>query len=252
MSLEFLAVDRTGHPDVAAPVAQSPFARRQQAAGARFEVRDGWRIAIAFGDVEAELEACRSRVGIADRSSLGKLELQASAAELAAVVAELGAGAELAPGKAVRAGEAWWCPWRPERVLVLTPPTETAAVRDALEAAAGDRFASVVDLTAGLAALAVIGPGARELLARLTAIDLREARLPEGGFRPGSVARVPGALLREQGDRFLVLVGAYHADYIWAAITDAGEPLGAMAVGAGALERLGARGSPAAGVLADA
>ena len=55
-------------------------------------------------------------------------------------------------------------------------------------------------MTCGLAALALVGPQARELLARFCAIDVRPALAPVGGFRPGSVARTPGYLLRERPD----------------------------------------------------
>ena len=240
MSFEFLTVERSGVADGAVPVALSPFARLQEAAGGRLEVRDGWRTAASYGLLESELEACRSRVGIADRSSLGKLELQAPEAQLAEIAAEVSDGGELSGQRATRAGGAWWCSPTPRRALVLTPPGEAAGMRDRLEAAAEGRFASVVDLSAGLAALSVIGPSARELLARVTAIDLRPTRMPEQGFRPGSVGRVPAMLLRERGKRFLILFGSYHAHYMWTAITDAGVPFGASQVGADALEQLGA------------
>ena len=240
MRFEFLTVERSGAAGGAVPVALSPLARLQEVAGARLEVRDGWRTAAGFGSPDAELEACRSRVGIADRSSLGKLELQAPAAELSSIAAELADGAELSGVRATHAGGAWWCSPSPQRTLVLTPAGEAAEMRDRLEAAAAGRFASVVDLSAGLAALSVIGPSARELLARLTALDLRQARMPERGFRPGSVARVPAMVLREHGEHFLVLFGSYHAHYMWTAVTDAGLPLRAALVGADALDELGA------------
>ena len=240
MSFEFLTVERSGSADGAVPVALSPFARLQEAAGGRLEVCDGWRTAATYGPPESELEACRSRVGVVDRSALGKLELQAPEAELSAIAAEVSEGAELSCERATRASGAWWCSPSPERALVLTPPGDAAEMRDRLEAAAEGRFASVVDLSAGLAALSVIGPSARELLARLTALDLRPARMPEQGFRPGSVGRVPAMVLREQGERFLVLVGSYHAHYIWTAIADAGVQFGAAQVGADAFAELGA------------
>ena len=241
MSFAFLTVERSGVADGAAPVALSPLARLQEDAGSRLEVRDGWRRAAGFGSLEAELEACRTRVGIADRSSLGKLELQAPAGELGSIAAELADGAELTGERATLAGGAWWCSPSPQRKLVLTPPGEAAEMRERLEAAAEGRFASVVDLSAGLAALSVIGPAARELLARLTALDLRPQQLPECGFRPASVGRVPAMVLREQAERFLVLFGSYHARYMWAAVTDAGLPLRAAPVGADALTELDVR-----------
>lgn len=247
MTLEFLSVDQPGAADGAAPAARSPLEPQLRALGARIEERDGWRVAAGFGPAEAELEACRARVGVADRSWLGKLELQASTGVIADLAGDIGDGAQPALGRAVAGAGAWWCALTPERALVISPPGDAPALRERLEAAAADRFASVVDVTAGLAAIAVIGPFARELLARLTAIDTRPAKLPEHGVRPGSVARVPATLLRERGERFLVLFGSYHAQYMWSVIVDAGEPFGVAPVGSDALERLDAD-APAAPV----
>lgn len=216
MSLEFLSPD-LAHGDGVAPIARSPIEPCLRAAGARFEVRDGWSVATVVGPAETELDVCRGGAGVGDRSALGKLELQGTLP------------LELEPGTATRAEDAWWCPLTPERALVLTPPPATGDWRRRLQREAPD--AQVVDVTTAFGALAVIGPRARAVLARLTALDLRPQRLPEGGFRPGSVARVPGMVLRERGDRFLILFGAAHAEYLWTVVTDAGAtPVGAEAL----------------------
>jgi glycine cleavage system aminomethyltransferase T len=62
-------------PDPQVP-ATSPLEPWLRAAGARLEVRDGWRVAASFGEVSEEVTACREAVAVADRSALGKLELQ--------------------------------------------------------------------------------------------------------------------------------------------------------------------------------
>ena len=52
-----------------------------RAAGAVFEIRDGWNVAVGYGTgADQEAEACRRTAGWADVSPLGKLELQAPAA----------------------------------------------------------------------------------------------------------------------------------------------------------------------------
>jgi heterotetrameric sarcosine oxidase gamma subunit len=175
--------------------------------------------------VDAELLACRETAGIAETSAMGKLELQGPRAALAKL------GPELEAGRASRWEGAWWCPVHPERVLVLCPPGRTAELRASL---AGT---SLVEVTTGYAAFTVIGPAAREILARLSALDSRPASFGERGFAPVSVGRVPAMVLREGGDRFLVLFGSAYADYMWTALTDAGFARGASLVGATALER---------------
>ena len=79
----------------------------------------------------------------------------------------------------------------------------------------------------------VLGPLAREALARLTALDLRPAVCPPGSFRPGSVARVPAMVLCEAEDRFLVLFGAALGHYMWTAVADAAGHLGGVGPSAG-------------------
>jgi heterotetrameric sarcosine oxidase gamma subunit len=218
-------------------VARSPMEREALAAGARLERRDGWNVSVAFAEPGREQEFCRETVGFADLSALGKIEVQASAAELAAIVAVASGGERLEPGRATRVEGAWWCPYTPERALVLCEPGATAGLRERLEDAAGavQGLASVVDVTTGHGALAIAGPLARELFARCSAIDLRPQVTPVRGFRPGSVARVPGAILREAEGRYLMLFGAALGRYVWTVVADAALHLGGAPVGVDAL-----------------
>ena len=214
-------------------IARSPMEREALASGARVERRDGWNVAVAFEGTEREREVCRETVGFADVSALGKIEVQASAAELAAIVAVASGGERLELGRATRAERAWWCAYTPERALVLCEPGARAGLRERLEDAAGSvrGLASVVDVTTGHGALAIAGPLARELFARFTAIDLRPQVTPVPGFRPGSVARVPGAILREAEERYLMLFGAALGRYVWTVVADAALHLGGAPVG---------------------
>jgi heterotetrameric sarcosine oxidase gamma subunit len=195
--------------------------RLASAAGAQFETRDGWNLAVSYG------EAAAGDVAFADRSHMVKLELHGPREALARL-----AGVELEMGLAVRSGDAWWCPVTPSRTLVLGEPSAARALR----AAVTDDGVSVVDLTCGLAALALLGPGARELLARFCAIDVRPGVTPVGAFRPGSVARTPGYVLVESEQRLLVMVGWALGEYLYEVVSDAAGHLGGGAVGADAME----------------
>jgi glycine cleavage system aminomethyltransferase T len=208
VSLDFLSPAPTA-------VARSPMEREALAAGATIEQRDGWNVAVRF---EGEREHLAS-VGFADRSQLGKLELQGAHG--------------LTLGEAVWRDEAWWCPLTAERALVLCEPAGTAELRD--------RFGrDAVDLTSAMGALTIAGPLAPETFARFTAIDLRPQVTPVHGFRPGSVARTPGAILREAEDRWLMLFGAALGSYVWTVVADAAGSLGGGPVGADALVEVAA------------
>jgi glycine cleavage system aminomethyltransferase T len=190
-ALAFLTPDAT---DVAA---RSPMHRQAAAAGARFETRDGWEVAAAYqpaGDYSGT-------VAFADRSHLTKLELNGPPPDA------------LEPGVAQQRDGSWWCPVTPTRTLVLGGPP-----------AAAD--ANVVDLTSGLAAMALIGPQANELLARFCAIDPRPVSMPVAAFRPGSVARTPGYVLRTDQHELLIMVGWALGAYLWEVVADAAEHLG--------------------------
>jgi heterotetrameric sarcosine oxidase gamma subunit len=231
MSLAFLGPAVGGD----APPASSPFERQARAAGARFAVRDGWRVATDYGSCASELTACRARVGLIDVSCLAKLQLHGPPDVLRRVIVDAtGSGPD--PGFALWAHRAWWCPVAPDRLLVLARAEAGGLVRERLADANGST--SLLDVTAGHCAVMLAGPRAREVLARVTALDVREQSLPECGLRPGSIARVPGVLVHTAPDRFLTLFGAGHAAYIWTALTDASRPLGGALAGLDALDRL--------------
>jgi heterotetrameric sarcosine oxidase gamma subunit len=197
--------------------------RQALAAGARIEARDGWNVAVEFDGTQAEQVRCRETVGFTDLSHLGKVEVQGDVAAAA--------GVELELGRATRDNGMWWCPYTPERAVALCEPGATAGLIDRLERT----DASVVDLSAAQGALALTGPLAPETFARFTAIDLRDSVTPVCGFRPGSVARTPGAILRESDERWLMLFGAALGQYVWTVVADAAGGLGGGPVGVDAL-----------------
>ena len=198
-ALDFLEVS-------GAAVARSPMERQALAAGARFEVRDGWNLAVAYPSDGGE-----RRVGWADVSHLRKLEVHGRH--------------ELTPGLASKANGSWWCPVTRDRTLVIG----AADVADAIE------------VTTALAAITIIGPLAGEVFARFCALDLRPQSTPVGGFRPGSMARTPGYVLRENEDRFLMLFGWALGEYMWTVVADAATSLGGAPIGVDALDREKAR-----------
>jgi glycine cleavage system aminomethyltransferase T len=196
VSFEFLS------PGAADAVARSPMERQARAAGARFEVRDGWNVAVSYPG--ESLDA----VGFADASHIRKYELQG----------------ELPPlefGRAAVDGDATWLPMTTTRALIL----------------GGDPPPGALELTTAFGALRIAGPVARETFARFTAIDLRPQVTKPGDWRPGSVARTPGGILCEAEDRYLMLFGAALGQYVWTVVADAAGHLGGGPVGDDALVR---------------
>jgi glycine cleavage system aminomethyltransferase T len=191
-------------------VARSPMERPASRAGARFEVRDGWNVAVEYPGEDRMGET----VAWADVSHLRKLELQSDD-----VPGEL--------GEAKREGDAWICQLTPTRSLLLGG--DHAAPPDA------------VDVTTCFAALTILGPQARETIARFCALDLRPHVSRPHSFRPGSIARQPGMIIVEGPERFLLLFGWAVGEYMWTVVEDAARPLGGAPVGVDALVEAVAR-----------
>ena len=202
MSLTFLS------PAAADPsaVARSPMEGKAKAAGARFEIRHGWNVAVEY---PGEARAAET-VGWTDVSHLRKLERRRED-----VPGEL--------GEAKREGDAWICQLTPTRALLL----------GGVHAAPPD----AIDVTTCFAALTIFGPQAREVIARFCALDLRPQVAPPSSFRPGSIARQPGMLVVEDTDRFLLLFGWAVGEYVWTVVEDAARSLDGGPVGLRALEK---------------
>jgi glycine cleavage system aminomethyltransferase T len=192
-------------------VAHSPMEHLAGSAGARFEVRDGWNVAVGYA-------AAPRPTGWADVSHLRKLELQGE-----------GVGGEL--GTATRRGDAWVCPLTPTRALIVGGSDPAPA--------------NALDVTTCFAALTIFGPSAREVIARFCALDLRPLVAPPDSFRPGSIARQPGMILCEAPDRFLLLFGWAVAEYMWTVVDDAAQRLGGAPAGVDALPALARPAVPA-------
>jgi glycine cleavage system aminomethyltransferase T len=224
VNLDFLspvAPDSDAQP---APVARSPMEASAAHDGARFEVRDGWNVAVDY-----QAAPVAETVGWADMSQIEKLELQGSGEAI-----EAAAGFALPFGTAVRQDGAWWCRLTQTRALV-TGAHPSPSVRERVDAADG---VNVVDVTTSFAALTVVGPLAREVFARFSAIDLRPQVAAPGALRPGSVARQPGIVICETEDRYLYLFGWAIGEYVWSVVADAGHHLGGRPIGVDALAML--------------
>lgn len=236
MSFEFLAPDAVADFGGSTPPKRSQIETEHIGQGANLVQRAGWNVVADYGDGDLERKACETAVGVADLSCLGKIEIQADPASVASVVSALAGGATLELGTAVRHEGTWFCPVTAGRVLMVTQPERTASVLDAVEGeAAKAGFASVTELTSALGSNAIAGPLAREAFARATALDMRPDHFPEAGFAPVSVARTPGMVINEGGDRFIHIFGAGYAQYNWTVFEDAARGLGGRAVGLAAL-----------------
>jgi sarcosine oxidase gamma subunit len=185
-------------------VLRTPMDRRHAAAGAAFAERDGWRI--------AEYEGEPADPWLADVSHLGKLDVRGSQAELDELTGGLGTGA------ARRDGDVWTLRLTPVHGYVLCPYGRAGALRDSIGA-------SAIDVTSGLAGVALGGSRWRDVMNRSSGLDVRPSRFGPGRCMAGSVMRVPTLVVNE-GESIAMFVGWEYGEYFWDAILDAGETLG--------------------------
>ncbi len=229
----------------AAPVRRTPMHHRHGALGARLMNLGEWKRPEVYSSVEEECRAVREGVGLIDVSTLGKLEVVGKDAVALLEKVYTGRFADLRPGR-VRYGVACddagiilddgtFARLGPERWFITTTSGGVEAMDQWLRwwSAPGPGgsppCAHVTNLTAGLAAVNLAGPRSREVLSRLTDLDLSPEAFPYLGAREATVAAVPALLLRigfvgELG--YEIHVPAEYGGQVWDALLEAGEESG--------------------------
>lgn len=198
-TLDFLSPSAARDEGGFHPVARSSAERLFRSADATFEERDGWLVPAA---VPGEIDRL-AHVGLADLSSLGKLDVRP------------------APVGDIDVAGVTTYELSSRRALVLHPPAARAAVLEGLPAEA-----LVVDVTAAYAVLALTGPDARALLSRLTHLH----HFPAGG----EVAHVTAYVL-PAGAGYRVVVAQELGHYLAEVALDCAAALGGGLVGVDAL-----------------
>jgi glycine cleavage system aminomethyltransferase T len=221
------------HGDVVSPT----IGDRIRQAGGVMALRDGHSVAAHFGSSATEVAVCVKRVGLAVRSDLDTLELVGPEPWLAHFLADALEQQVPAPGSAVRIAGTWCCRVAPDCAVVIGPWSATArwtrCVRKAIVSGSPIACSRRSD---AMTALTLVGPRVKRLLADVAL----EPDLPVHGVREGWFAGSPSLLLREAGDRYLLVLDADSASAAWSELFAAGRGLGLSMVGAEALERLAA------------
>jgi heterotetrameric sarcosine oxidase gamma subunit len=184
--LGFLAVDGAQPSDRFRPVARSPMARRLREAGAEFTERDGWLVAVSVAGEDV--------VSVAIRDVTHAYRVDERSGDVAPRE-----GAHVA---SLRAGRSFVATRR-DSAAAESPPAEGA-----------------VDLSAGFAALEIEGPGASQVMRRLTDLDL------DGLPAVGAVAHVRTFVFRHAPEGYVIFFRQEFGHHLWDVVVDAAKPLG--------------------------
>ncbi|MDA4122469.1 MAG: 2Fe-2S iron-sulfur cluster-binding protein [Thaumarchaeota archaeon] len=215
-------------------------------AGATLMDMGEWKRPHVYTSVFEEYSAVRTKVGIIDLSTLGRLDVKGRDApklldfiythtmsKLQNGKSRYGvicddAGAILDDGTVTRLGE--------DHYFITTSTGNIDFVEQWLTwwAVAKKWEAQVTNLTSGFAAVNVAGPRARDLLRTLTDVDLSTEKFPYMASGSGLVAGVPCILLRigfvgETG--WEIHFPAEYGEYFWDRLMEAGRPFGIMPFG---------------------
>jgi sarcosine oxidase subunit alpha len=223
------------------PVKRTPMHHRHAALGATWMDMGAWKRPLVYTSVEEECRAVRERVGLIDVSTLGKLDVKGSDAgafldwihpnrfsdlkvgRLRYRVMLDDSGIILDDGTVARLGE--------EQFFLTTGSGSLEMVQQWLDwwLAGSNRCVHVTDLTGALAAVNLAGPRSRDVLARLTDLDLSPEALPYLAAVPGEVAGVTVLILRigfvgELG--YEMHFSAEYGEHLWEALLEAGREFG--------------------------
>jgi sarcosine oxidase subunit alpha len=241
VELGILAADRHHHP-----VRRTPMHHWHEKQGAHWLDAGLWKRPEHYGDSQAEVNAVRNRVGLIDVSTLGKIEIIGpDAAELLERI-YLNRWADLKPGRArygamcteegILFDDGVGARLGPEHFYISATTGNAEAVVQWLELwrATWRLRCHVINRTSATAAMNLAGSQARQVLGKLTTLDVSVSGFPYMAFREGEVAGVVCRLLRigfvgESG--YEIHCPSAYGQHLWDALIRAGAEFGLQPFG---------------------
>jgi sarcosine oxidase subunit alpha len=228
------------------PAKRTSIHHRHRELGATMMWTGAWRRPHSYGDAVAEVRAVHEAVAVIDVSTLGKLlvcgpdaaaflerlypnrfaDLEPGRIRYAVLGTD--AGRIMDDGTVARLGD--------QEFYVTTTSTGAEAVLEWFTwwNAVWQLDVEIVDTTGALAAVNIAGPRARELLRRLTEVDVSPGAFTYLDAKQASVGGVPALLLRigfvgELG--YEIHVPSPYGEHLWDAILEHGSDLGVRPFG---------------------
>ena len=202
----------------------------------------GWMLPARYTSAESELDRIRRAAGIADISPAAKLSLQGR--DLGSLLGDrlhppVGTVGRFEARGADGLSDGLMARLASDEALVLGGAGQAGRIEQVLRSDPG-RCAHVVAVTSAMAGVRLAGPAALDVVRSVTDLDLRPSVFPNMTCAQTKVAEVYGMVLRvDAGDlpAYELFFGREFGEYMWHALTEAGEPVGLTPFGteAGAL-----------------
>lgn len=233
----------------AATLHETPLLERHRALGARFVEFAGWRMPLQYTSILDEHRAVRERAGLFDLCHMGEIVVAGADAGRALDYALVSWPSSLRVGRAqysmicnaeggvlddlivYRLAE--------DRFLVVANAANAVLVSDLLIERVAGCGAIIDDRSLATGLVAVQGPRAAAIVARLTDVDL--AALRSYAVAEGTVANLPAVIARTGytgEDGFELFVDTALVGRLWNAVLEAGRDDGLVPVGLGARDTL--------------
>lgn len=165
----------------------------------------------------------RATVTEAPLSGMITLRGDLSAAQVTEAVKSVTGMAVPAPRKITHQG-AYHIAWMsPDEVLILCAYADVTDTVEQLQAALGDSFAMVVDVS-DARAMFVLSGDAAAVLAKLAPVDVTAAAFPPGSFRRTRLAQVAAAFWRAENDTLHIVCFRSVAQYVFDLLKNAAQP----------------------------
>jgi dimethylglycine dehydrogenase len=205
--------------------------------GAVFTEVYGWQMVERYDGVEDEIQVVGGSAGVCDMT--GRTAVRVKSLDLDTV---LGSARVPEIGSIVRDGDLVNARLTAEEVLVVGPPTAI----DGWQALVGietdgEPSRQVTNVTSGMTVLRIAGLRARDVIASLTSLDVRDRSMPDGACAQSGFAEVHGTLLRVDiagAAAFELYVAREFGVYVWEVVFESLGHDGVVPFGNEALRRL--------------
>ena len=230
----------TQNPAQFNPVRRSAIHYMHLALGASMVDRDGWQQPAHFGSVEADEKHLREAVGLFDISPRAKFVIKGDQLDQlvsrvfpTASIPDVGEISLEAPAGGNNEAITVLCRLAGDEILCVAPAGSAPRLAEVLKDDSG-QCAHALDISSGLAGVAIAGPLANRLLGILSELNTSNSAFPSLRCAQSQFADIHGTLLRvDHGDllSYQLYFPREFGEYMWDAMVEAAGLYGGGPVG---------------------